>query len=181
MAQALSEPFFEINPESDYFKKTKAVREAKEKIYTIIDEIAEEYGFDAKDFPHYDSGSCGFLRHTDGLEKFRGEVKKHSDRNGVHVFKQTSKMWKAIKPRMQQIAEYYNAGPSPFALIDIVGLNNSRYTQWIGERMFIQVRDKEKAINYVEDPKRKERYSVEPLMEIPYKLYLELVMETIED
>lgn len=181
MTQTLSEPIFEINPDSDYFKQSKAVRDANKKIYAIIDEIAEEYGFDAKEFPHYDSGMCGFLSRSEGLKKFQSEVTKNSDRNGVHTFKKNSKMWKEIQPRMKQVAEYYNAGPSPFALIDIVGMNNSKYTQWVAGRMFIQVKDREHALKEVGSDKRKERYSAEPLLEIPFKEYLALVMETIED
>ena len=181
MTQTLSEPIFEINPESKYFKQSKAVREAKDKIYDIIDEIAEEYGFDAKDFPHYDSGSCGFLSRSEGLEKFRNEVKKNPDRNEVHVFKQSSKMWKAIKPKMEQIAEYYNAGPSPFTLIDIVGMNNSKYTQWVSGRMFVQVKDRDYVLKQLEDPTREKRFSVEPIVEIPFKYYLQLVMENIKE
>lgn len=179
MAQAMSEPMFEINPESNYFKRSKAVRDANEKIYAIIDEIAEEYGFDAKEFPHYDSGICGFLSYSDGLKKFEKEVKKHSDRNGVHTFKKNSKMWQAIKPRMQQVADFYDAGPGPFALTDIAGINNSKYTQWVSGRMFIEVKDKEAVMRALNDPNRKKQLPVEPIMETPYEDYLKLILEAI--
>ena len=179
MAQAISEPMFEINPESDFFKRSKAVREANDKIYAIIDEIAEEYGFDAKEFPHYDSGACGFLSYSDGLKKFENEVKKNPDRNGVHTFKKNSKMWQEIKPRMQQVADYYKAGPSPFALMDIVGINNSKFTQWIEGRMFVQVKDKETVLRAMAGPDRRKRFLVEPILETPYEDYLTLLLTAI--
>lgn len=173
--QTLDMPLYELNQGSEYYKTIKEIKDSHSFINSIIDEIDKEHGFEKGDFVYYGSSDFGFYINSKSFEKFKDELKKHPDRNGVYRFKRSSKIWKAIHPKMKPIAEIHNK-KNPFALHDIFGWNNLKATQWVGDRYFVGVRSTENIESSLGTEARKKMFEVEPVQHIDYKDYLGLIM-----
>lgn len=176
--EALSEPLFEINQDSDYYKKIKEVKDARPRINKVLQEIGEELGFDSKEFAYYGSAGFGFYGNSTAFDKFENELTKKPDRNGVYLFKKRTSSYKKISPKLLEL-EKINRSVSPFALHDIFGLNNLKASQWVGDRYFVEVKSASVTRDKVSSPERIKQYAIEPVKEMEYKQYLLLVVEEI--
>ncbi|MBM7598189.1 vacuolar-type H+-ATPase catalytic subunit A/Vma1 [Virgibacillus halotolerans] len=178
--EALSEPLFEINQESKYYKTKKEIKDSRPKMHKILKEIANEFEFKLDDFARYGARGFGFYQYTDSYEKYEDKLTKNADRNGVHTFKKATQEYKAISPRLVEIERIENK-VNPFTLHDIFGLNNLKASQWLGDRFFVEVKSAEETKKKVSDPKRSIEFEIEPVKEISYKEYLQLLMDRIDD
>jgi hypothetical protein len=176
--QTLDAPLYELNQESEHYKTLKEVKDSRPFINSILEEIEKEHGFEAGEFVYYGAIGFGFYRSSKNFEEFKKELMKNPDRNGVYMFKKSSKIYKAIHPKMIQITEIEEK-VSPFALHDIFGFNNVKASQWVGDRYFVGVKSAERTEQDLDTKQRGERYSVEPVKEIEYKEYLSLIMEAL--
>lgn len=163
---ALSEPVFKLNQDSEIYKNIKKRKDRQVEIDKLIDGIANEYGFDAKEFNYYNSNRFGFLEQSEAFEKFKDNLTKNSDRNGVFTFKKNTKCFKEISEMMKGIDEIHNL-VSPFALHDVFGLNNVNRSQWIKDGYFVEVKDSKRA-----------KLS-KSATEVDYKEYLELLLQYV--
>lgn len=178
--QTLSEPLFELNPESESYKKFKAKKDAQPRINEIFKSVANEFDYEIKEFAFYGSGGFGFYYGTNGYEKFKDELVKNADKNNVHKFKVSSKTFKQMSPKFVEIDNILHT-VSPFALHDIFGLNNLTASQWIGDRFFVEVKNADRTKELLVSDRRKKNFEVEPVKEITYKEYLQLVMNELEN
>lgn len=174
--KTLNEPLFEINQDSEFFKRSNERREKQTRVNEILDEVAIRIGCAVKEFNYYGSQSFGFMHDSEGYLKFRNELTKNSDRNGLYTFKKSSKTFKLVSPMMEEIDDIRNI-VSPFELHHVVGMNNAVATQWIAGRMFVGVKDIEVARYEITKLGRMKEYPVEPLKPIEYHEYLKLFLE----
>lgn len=174
--QTLDAPLFEINQESDFYKRSKERREKQTRINEILDDIAKLIGCDVKEFNYYGSRSFGFMYDSEGFHKYREELTKNSDRNGVYTFKKSSKTFKLVSPMMEEIDAIRNI-VSPFELMHIVGFNNAKASQWVDGRLFVGVKDIEVSRREITKLGRMAQYPVEPLKPVEYRDYLALYLE----
>src|SRR5690625_4599184 len=100
---ALSEPLYELDQESKYYKNLKKRKDTQSQVDDIIEKIAETYGFESKDFAYYHAKHFGFMSGTSSVEKFREHLTKNSDRNGVYTFKKNTKFYKEISEKMNEV------------------------------------------------------------------------------
>ena len=177
--QTLSEPLYEINQESEYYKKAKWKKDQNKRINEIIDELANELGFDGEEFRFYGSGGFGFEYNSNGYEKFKDQLTKNPDSNGIYTFKKSSKTYKIANPKLIEIDKIQQS-VSPFALHDIFGWNNLKASQWIDDRLFIEVKNSEVTVKKIMSESRSKQYPIEPVKEIPYKEYLQLILNFVE-
>lgn len=177
--QTLSEPLFEVNPECDYYKLVKRKKDNEPKVDQIFKDVANEFGYDYNDFAYYGCSGFGFYGGTKSYEKFKSDLTKKADRNGIHTFKLTSKIFKLISPKFSEVDDLLKSG-SPFTIHDIFGWNNLKASQWIGDRLFFEVKNVDQTEKLLNAENRRERFEIEPVMKINYKNYLELVMEKLD-
>ncbi|WP_143804728.1 hypothetical protein [Paraliobacillus ryukyuensis] len=171
--QTLDSPVFELNKESDYYKKIKEVKDSQPIINEILDQVASKLEIDPKEFLYYNAGGFGFEKYTDSYMKYQDKLTKNPDRNGVHTFKRSTNEFKEISSMINEIDKIKKT-VNPFALHDIFGFNNLKASQWIGDRFFVGVKSEERTMGNVEERKNQ---SIEPVKDISYKEYLKLVME----
>lgn len=176
----LSEPMFEIHPDSEYYGQVKSVRDARPRINEIIDGIAATHGFNPEEFNYYGSEGFGFKAKSEGRVKFERDLSKNPDRNGIYLFKKTTAVFKAIKPEMQKIQEIRNKR-NPFGLHDITGVNNVSRSQWLDQRLFVEVKSMDEVERMMADPNRSTRYPVEPVKQVKYTEYLELALTLLKE
>lgn len=177
--QTLSEPLFEVNPECDYYKRVKRKKDNEPKVDQIFKDVANEFNYEYKDFAYYGCRGFGFYGGTESYKKFKDDLTKKADRNGIHTFKLTSKLFKEISPKFSEVDDMLKTG-SPFDLHDIFGWNNLSASQWIGDRLFVEVKKAERTDELLNSDKRRERFEVEPVMKINYKDYLKLIMKELD-
>lgn len=178
MAQTLDAPVYEINPESVFYKQKFAEREQDIKISKVIDELAEELGFNAEEFLYYGPFGFGFFSSNADYKLFKEHLTKNPDRSGVYRFKKSSKLYKIISTRLLEVEG--DAKGSPFAAHDVFGINNVSALQWLGDRLFYQAKD-EKAVEIkLNGEKRCVDYPVEPLIKFHHTDYLKLYLERAE-
>ncbi|MDA2413316.1 hypothetical protein PDN53_03185 [Bacillus cereus] len=155
----LDAPIYEVSKDSDWYK---SATKRKEDINYFFDSFKEKYGTN-KGFVFYHSEYFGVQAGTEAYELFKEEVTKNSKEKDFHPFKKRSKYYKEIKVLLEKIEEI-----SPFKSHDVLGLNNISASQWIGDRWFFGVNNKE----YVKGNE------VTP---IDFKDYLKVVMEKLEE
>lgn len=177
--QTLSEPLFELNQESEPYKNFKEKKDDQPRINQIFKEVAEEFGFGTKDFGFYGSRGFGFHQYTDSREKFKDELNKNPDSNGIHKFKLSSKTFKKMSPKLLEVENIIHK-VSPFELHDVFGFNNLTASQWIGDRFFVEVKNADRTKELLESKDRRKHFEIEPVKEITYKEYLQLVMNELE-
>lgn len=175
--KTLSEPVFELSKESKYYKVLKDVKDAQPRVNEIFESVSNKFGFDPKEFRFYNSGRFGFERYSKGFKKFEDQLKKTADRDGIHAFKKASPVFKEAKEELKEIDEI-TSQLNPFALHEIFGFNNLKAMQWIGERFFVQVKSEEVTRKAMQETSR--NYDSEPVQEITYKEYLQLIMDKME-
>ena len=178
--KTLNAPLFELNQQSIYYKVLKEVKDNNPRIDQIIRKTAELIGYDSSEFVYYGSRGFGFYGDSKAYEKFKDQLTKRPDRNGVYTFKRTTSTYKTVSPRMLEI-EKIQSKINPFALHDIFGLNNLVATQWIEDRFFVEVRSEEDTKKLLVSERRRKQCEIEPVKEIGYKEYLELVMTKVDD
>ena len=171
--KTLNEPMYEINQDSEYYKKAKWRKDQQGRVNEIITSVALEYGFEPEALQIYSHSCFGFKWHAPDVDKFREHLTKKSDRDGIHSFKKTSKLFKEISPKLKEITDI-DRSVSPFALHEIFGLNNLVASQWIENRLFISVKDQMHTKKLLNSENRSLRYPVEPIKHISYKEYLQL-------
>jgi hypothetical protein len=152
---ALDSPVYEVKQDSEWYK-SEVKRE--QDIKNFFEKINSEYFCD-NGFSFYHSEYFGVNYKSKDYEKYRDEVTKNPNKDGVHTFKKRSKHFKIFKEMIEQI-EF----SSPFKRHDVFGLNNLTASQWLGDRWFFGVKH-EKFVKGEE---------VEP---IDYKEYLKLLLE----
>lgn len=177
--QTLNEPMYEINQNSEHYKKAKWRKDQQGRINEIITSVALEYGFDAEALQIYSHACFGFKWHAPDVDKFKEHLTKNSDRNGIHTFKKTSKLFKEISPKLKELTDI-DRSVNPFALHDIFGLNNLVASQWIGNRLFVSVKDQAHTEKLLKSEGRSTQYPVEPVKHISYKEYLQLFISATE-
>lgn len=178
--QTLDSPMYEVNQESEYYKKSKARKDLQGRVNEILDEVASALGFDVTEFDYYSSGSFGFKWTTKAYDKFKDQLTKHSDRNGIHTFKKPTAGYKTISKMLKEIDEI-NKDKNPFALHDIFGINNLKASQWVEDRLFVGVKDAETTEKMLIREGRSKQYPVEPVKAMDYKEYLILVTKQLEN
>lgn len=178
--KTLNAPLFELNPECDYYQTLKTRKDNQPRINEILANIAKEFGFDVKEFSLYGSRKFGFRSDTEAYQKFKEELTKNPDRNGIHTFKSSTKTFKAISPKLVEVDKINNVG-SAFILHDIFGWNNLVASQWVDDRLFFEVKSEDNTWRAVNDQDRRKQFEVEPVKEIDYKEYLTLIMNKLGD
>lgn len=176
--QTLNEPIFEVNQESDFYKKSKERKDKRPRINEILNEIANTVGFDVEEFQYYGCYGFGFSYGSDGYEKFKDQLMKNADRNGVYKFKKTSAVFKEISKKLEEVDKINNI-VNPFEIHDIFGINNVTAAQWLGDRYFVEVKHKKTTEIFINKPDRSRQYKVEPIKEVSYKDYLQLVLDHV--
>lgn len=169
--QTLNAPIYEVNSVSKFYKQQFAIRQQEIETSKVIGELATEIGFNADDFLYYGPYGFGFKMSSESYDLFKEHLTKNDDRNGVYRFKKSSKPYKVISKRMESVQSIEK---DPFTPHDVFGINNLRYSQWLDDRLFYEVKDAAMTEQTIE--KRKGGEGIEPLLEIAYREYLELVM-----
>lgn len=177
--KTLNSPLYELNQDSEYYKILKEVKDSQPKINEIIREIAELVGFESKEFLYYGSRGFGFYRNSLAYEKFENQLTKNPDGNGVYKFKRTSPTYKIISPKVLEIERIKNK-VNPFALHDMLGYNNLVASQWVEDRFFVEVKSEDTTERILNADERRKQYEIEPVKEVSYKEYLELVMSELK-
>lgn len=158
--QTLDAPVYEVKQDSDWYKKALKRRSDIDKFFEIV---KEKYGF-GSGFSFYHSEYFGIHSGTKDYETYKDELLKTPDSNNksFYPFKKRSKYFNEIKNLIAQIEEV-----SPFKAHDVLGLNNVKASQWIGDRWFYQV-------------KNEQHVKGDEVTPIDYKDYLKVVMNTLE-
>lgn len=162
---ALSAPIFEVRQDCDWFKE---VSESRERGAAFFREINKTH-FKDNGFAYYNEEKFGVSRDSKDYEVYQNELKKHPDKNGIHEFKKTSKHYKYFKEKLKGIEH----NVSPFKTHDVFGMNNIRYKQWLDNRWFFEVKDKDLVTN---------QYALEnEIREVPYQEYLSLLQKIVAE
>lgn len=164
--QALSEPVVEMKKESKVFKGFKKREEDQPKIIATLKEFAEEYDVTLENFAYYNARDFGFVEGKE-FEKYRKELTKNPDKNGIYLFKKNTVIYKEIKEKLKIIDDVNQSMALSWLLHDAVGFNNPRYHQWLGDRLFVEVKDGEMAIKTGD------------AVAVNYKEYLQVLMENV--
>ncbi|MCM3227540.1 hypothetical protein [Terribacillus saccharophilus] len=150
-------PVYEVRQDSDWYKSEV---KRTEDINNFFDAFKEKYGVTG--FTFYHDEYFGVIKDTEAYEKFKDEVVKNPNKDGIYAFKKRSTYYKEIHAMLSEIEEI-----SPFKPHDVLGINNMAASQWIGERWFFSVKNE----NLVEGNE------VKP---INYKDYLQIVMDNLD-
>lgn len=177
--KTLNSPLFEVNQESDYYKKVKDRHDKNSRVNEILAEVAKTLEVNLDEFSYYSSSRFGFSKYTAAFDKYKEQLTKNADRNGIHTFKMKTPGLKLIGPMLKEIDEI-NSSNNPFEIHDIFGWNNLTASHWIEDRLFIEVIDEEITKKLLTSLDRKTRYEVEPIKEISYKEYMSLALEKNE-
>jgi len=156
--QTLDEYVYEFKQDSKWYQGKVKEREG---IKDFFNKINNEY-FEDNGFSFYHEEHFGVQGYSEDYEKFKNEVKKNPDKNGVHIFKKRSKYYSIFKDMLKEINII-----SPFMAHDVLGSNNMRASQWLGDRWFWEVKN----------PDAIKSDQVEPVV---YKEYLEVVKDSID-
>lgn len=155
--QTLDAPVYEVKQDSEWYKSE--VRR-KNGINNFFNTFKEKYGID-KGFGFYHSEFFGVHAGTEAYEYFKDEVLKNPDSNGFYPFKKRSKFYKEINELLEQIED-----KNPFKSHDVLGMNNTTASQWLGDRWFYGV-------------KNGQFVTGDEVTPIEFKDYLEVVMNHI--
>jgi hypothetical protein len=155
--QTLDAPIYEVNKDSEWYKKEKKRRED---ITEFFKKVKSEYGL-GEGFSFYHSKYFGVRAGSKEYEIYKEEVSKNP-KDGFYPFKKRSKHFKVIKELIEQIEEV-----SPFKSHDEFGLNNTSASQWIGDRWFFGV-------------KREQDVKGDEVTLINFKDYLAVVMSHLD-
>lgn len=196
---AMNAPVYEVNPESEFYKSHAQKRANISKINKLLGDIENYLEIPEESFVYYNAGRFGFYSNSEGYKKYKDSLKKNSDSNGVYLFKKTTPEFKHVAVLMEQVDALKNI-VSPFSAHDIFGMNNIKASQWVGDRMFVSVKDGDYTNEYVNERKsaneigevevdspgssyvkRVETYKVEPVMDVNYIDYLKLVTAQLEE
>lgn len=161
MSQTLDAPVYEVKQDSEWYIETKARNERETEFFK---EINSTY-FNDRGFAYYHSEHFGVNGRSEDYEKYKDELLKNPDKNGVYIFKKKSKFVPIFKEMIAKVGD-----KNPFKSHDVFGTNNLKASQWIGNRWFFSVKREE----YIKDPSGE----VQP---IDYKEYLALLMSSLED
>ena len=159
MAQTLDAPVYEVKQDSEWYIETKARNKRQDEFFK---EINTTY-FEDRGFAYYHSEYFGVDKRSKDYEKYKDELLKNPDKNGIYIFKKKSKYVPIFKEMIAKVGE-----KNPFKSHDVFGANNLKQSQWIGDRWFFSVKNEE----YIKDPK-------EEVQSIDYKEYLKVVMDSL--
>jgi hypothetical protein len=157
--KTLDEHIYEVNQDSDWYKKKDKQFDDINNFYRII---KEKYGFE-EGFVFYHSEYFGIEYGTPDYEKFKDELLKNSNKDGIHIFKKKSKFNQIMKGLLDEVEEI-----SPFKVHDTFGLNNTRGSQWVNGRWFFSIEDPENINQFGE------------ISSVEFKDYLKVVMDALE-
>lgn len=177
--KTLSSPLFEVNQESDYYKKVKDRHDKSSRVNEILAEVAKTLEINLDEFSYYSSSRFGFSKYTAAFDKYQEQLTKNADRHGIHTFKMKTTGLKLVSPMLKEIDEI-NRSNNPFDIHAIFGLNNLAASHWIEERLFFEVKDEEVTKKLLTSPDRNKRYEIEPIKEVSYKEYMLLALEKNE-
>lgn len=157
--KTLEEHIYEVNQDSDWYKKKDKQFDDINNFYRII---KEKYGFE-EGFVFYHSGYFGIKYGTQDYEKFKDELLKNSNKDGIHIFKKKSKFNQIMKELLDEVEEI-----SPFKAHDTFGLNNTRGSQWVNGRWFFSIKDQENINQFGE------------ISKVDFKDYLKVLTDALE-
>jgi hypothetical protein len=157
--ETLDAPVYEINQDSDWYKRKMKQKEDTKNFFQVV---KEKYGL-VDGFGFYHSDYFGIHGNTKDYELFKGELLKNPDNGDFYPFKKRSKYYNEIKKLIEKVEVI-----SPFTSHDVFGLNNVTASQWLGDRWFYGVKNAELI-------KRSEI-----ITPIDYKDYLKVVMDSLE-
>lgn len=157
--QTLAAPVYEVNQDSEWYKK---MQKRNKDINKFFKDINEEFGFEDNGFSFYHSEYFGVSAHSKDYEKFKDELLKNPESNGMHPFRKRSKYYQIFKKKIEQIEDI-----SPFKSHDVFGTNNISASQWVKDRWFFGVKNEE----YVKGDE------VSPIV---FKEYLKVLMEVLD-
>lgn len=156
--QTLDAPIYEVNQDSEWYKSLK---KRKGDINNFFDSFEEKYGT-TDGFSFYHSGYFGVYPYTKAYEIFKNDTLKNPTKEGMYPIKKRSKYFSEIREMLKNIEEV-----SPFKPHDVFGLNNLKASQWVGDRLFYGVKNKEQVNGNEVTP-------------MNYKDYLKIVMDTLD-
>lgn len=161
MTQPIDAPVYEVKQDSEWYIETKARLQREDEFFK---EINSTY-FEDRGFAYYHAEHFGVDGKSKDYEKYKDELLKNPDKNGIYIFKKKSKYVPIFKEMIAKVGE-----KNPFKSHDVFGVNNLKYSQWIGDRWFFSVKNEE----YIKDPK-------EEVQPIEYKEYLKVVMDSLDE
>lgn len=167
---ALNQPVYELLPTSKEYKSRKKLRDDREAMDKILKIISKRSGVDQRDINYYKNGRFGILADARGFKKFRSEIMKSPDKNGVYLFKKTSDIYKQNAAHLQELANYHSQ-VDPFGLHDVFGLNNFKRSQIIGDRLFVEVVSESSVPEKTKDEWK----------QVPYEEYLEIFTQILKE
>jgi hypothetical protein len=158
MTSTLNAPVFEVKQDSEWYKYTKARLQREKEFFAELNKTF----FEDNGFSYYHGEHFGVSGDSKDYEKYKDEVLKNPDRNGVHIFRKRSKYTAIFIEMMKGIDD-----KNPFKPHDVFGRNNLRASQWLGDRWFFGAKVADKVVG-------------EEVEEIDYKEYLKLVMDSMD-
>lgn len=164
--EALSAPIFELRKDCDWYKE-KVKR--KEKINRAYEIIKERDYFPSGEFALYNPTTFGIPGNSEDVDTYRSQLLKNADSNGIYRFRKKSQMYKDIN-------ELFKGTDikDPFKSHDTFGVNNVRFTQWLGDRFFVQVKNA--------DVTRGNKTALQnEIREVPYAEYLKVLQEKVSE
>lgn len=159
MTSTLNAPVFEVKQDSEWYQYKKAQTQRERSFFK---EILSNY-FEDNGFSYYHDDHFGVSGDSKDFEKYKDELTKNPDRNGVHTFKKKSKHYPIFREMLKDVVD-----KDPFKPHDVFGRNNLKASHWLGDRWFYGVKDASKVLNN----------EVEP---IDYKEYLKVFMDSSEE
>ncbi|WP_143804809.1 hypothetical protein [Paraliobacillus ryukyuensis] len=154
--QTLDSPVFEVKQDSKWYKNT-IERERKRKEF--FKKINSTY-FKDNGFAYYHDEHFGVQGESDDYEAYKDELKKNSDKNGVYIFKKRSKYFDIFSEILKEVEK----NNDPFKRMDVLGMNNAKGSQWLGDRWFFSVKNESEVVG-------------KEVEKMNYKDYLKVVME----
>ncbi|APJ11105.1 hypothetical protein [Bacillus safensis] len=129
--ETLNSPVYEVKRESDWYKEGFIDREDHDKFFNQLENL---YGV-KKGFVYLDSENFGVIPDTESYHYFKKEIVKNKIQ-GFYPIRKKSEYYLKLKTLIEQIRERDPSRPhSEF------GENNARYSQWLGDRWFYEVKD----------------------------------------
>ena len=160
--QTLDSPVYEVKQNSDWYQKEFNRRENQKKFFeTIKNDFITDNGF-----AFYNAYAFGIYETSNDYETYKDELVKNPDKNGIHLFKKRSKHYKIFSEMLKSSEK-----DDWFKPHDVLGSNNIKASQWIGNRWFFSVRNKDRV------PKESINDEIES---VDFKEYLKVISENLD-